>query len=109
MAEGSGTWHAVAGADEVEEDDVAPFEVRGCSLALFHLEDGSYHVTDDRCTHQEASLSEGYLEGDIIECPRHQGLFHVPTGRPKAAPVVAPLRVYPVKVEDGQVWVRLPE
>jgi 3-phenylpropionate/trans-cinnamate dioxygenase ferredoxin subunit len=42
---------------------------------------------------------------DIIECPLHQGRFHIPTGAPKGAPVHLPLRTYPVKVEGGEVFV----
>ncbi|WP_069813805.1 non-heme iron oxygenase ferredoxin subunit [Streptomyces sp. TP-A0874] len=109
MSEENDVWRAVTAADEVEEDDVICVEVCGRTLAVFHLEDGSYHVTEDCCTHQEASLSDGYLQADTIECPRHQGVFHIPTGKPMAPPVVAPLQTYPTKVESGQVWARLPD
>lgn len=108
MSETSDGWHAVTAADDVEEDDVVCVQACGRTLAVFHLEDGSYHVTDDCCTHQEASLSEGYLQEDTIECPRHQGVFHVPTGKPMGPPVVDPLQTYPTKVENGQVWVQIP-
>jgi MocE subfamily Rieske [2Fe-2S] domain protein len=101
-------WHAVAAADDVEEDDVVCVQACGRTLAVFHLEDGGYYVTDDCCTHQEASLSEGYLQADTIECPRHQGVFHVPTGKPMGPPVLDTLQVYPTKVEDGRVWVQIP-
>lgn len=108
MTETPDGWHAVTAADEVEEDDVIRVEALGRTLAVFHLEDGRYYVTDDCCTHQEASLSDGYLDDDTIECPRHQGVFHIPTGKPMAPPVVDTLQVYPAKVEDGLVWVRVP-
>ena len=101
-------WLAVTGAGDVDEDDVVCVTACGRRLAVFHLEEGGYHVTDDRCTHAEASLADGYLDGDTIECPRHQGVFHVPTGKPMSPPVVDALQVYPTKVEDGRVWVRIP-
>lgn len=106
MAEPAGDWHAVTSADEVEEDDVIQVSTCGRELAIFNIA-GDYYVTDDCCTHQEASLSEGYLQDDTIECPRHQGVFHVPTGKPMGAPVTEPLRVYPARVDGGQVWVQL--
>lgn len=102
-------WQAVTPADEVEEDDVVCVTACGRRLAVFHLEDGEYVVTDDRCTHGEASLADGYLDGDTIECPRHQGVFHVPTGKAMSPPVVDALPVYPTRVENGQVWVQLPD
>jgi len=47
--------------------------------------------------------------GEIVECPRHQGRFHIPTGKAKGAPVVVDLCTYPTKVEGGQVYIGLPE
>lgn len=108
MSEAPGDWHALTAADDVEEDDVICVRACGRELAVFHLEDGRYQVTDDRCTHAEASLADGYLDADTIECPRHQGVFHIPTGKPMTPPVVDPLQVYPTKVENGQVWIQLP-
>lgn len=105
MTEPDHGWQALVEASEVEEDDVICVHSGGRSLAVFNIE-GDFYVTDDCCTHQEASLSDGYLQDDTIECPRHQGVFHVPTGKPMAAPVTEPLRVYPARVHDGQVWMQ---
>jgi hypothetical protein len=49
----------------------------------------------------------GLVLGEIVECPRHQGRFHIPTGKAKGAPVVMDLRTYPTKVEGGQVYIGL--
>lgn len=99
-------WCPLTKASEVEEDDVICIQACGRSLAVFNIE-GAYYVTDDCCTHQQASLSEGYLQDDTIECPRHQGVFHVPTGKPMGPPLTEPLRVYQARVEDGRVWARV--
>lgn len=103
---GAGGWHDVAAADDVEDDDVVQVTADGKVLALFNI-DGMIYVTDDCCTHQQASLSEGYLQDDTIECPRHQGLFHIPSGRAMGAPVTEDLQTYPVRVDAGRVWVRM--
>jgi nitrite reductase/ring-hydroxylating ferredoxin subunit len=71
-------------------------------LAVFRL-DGQAHVTDDTCTHGEASLCEGEIEDGAVVCPYHLGAFDIRTGRPVAAPCSIALRVYPVRVVDGQV------
>ncbi len=71
-------------------------------LAVFKLDDG-IHVTDDTCTHGEASLSEGEIEDGSVVCPFHLGAFDIRTGRAVAAPCSVALRVYPVRVVDGQV------
>lgn len=103
-----GDWRVLAATWEVEEDDVISVWAGGRVLALFNIA-GAYYVTDDCCTHQRASLSEGYVQDDTIECPRHQGVFHVPTGKPMSPPLTEPLRVYPARVEDGRVWARVSE
>lgn len=106
MSEQTAGWQAVASADEVEEDDVICVRTCGRDVAVYNIE-GEYYATDDCCTHQQASLSEGYLQDDTIECPRHQGVFHVPTGKPMSAPVTEPLTVYTTKVEDGTILVNV--
>jgi nitrite reductase/ring-hydroxylating ferredoxin subunit len=99
-------WHDVAAVDDVDEDDIIQVRAGDAVLALYRVGDTLY-ATDDCCTHQQASLSDGYLQDDTIECPRHQGIFHIPTGRALSPPVTEDLRVYPVRVERDRVWVRV--
>jgi 3-phenylpropionate/trans-cinnamate dioxygenase ferredoxin subunit len=73
-------------------------------VAVFNA-DGELHAIDDRCTHQEAYLSDGWLEGCLVECPLHAASFDLRTGRPTGPPATAPVRVYPVEVRDGVVYV----
>jgi len=71
-------------------------------LAVFCL-DGVFYVTDDTCTHGDASLSEGEIEGGAVVCPFHMGAFDIRTGRATVAPCLRPLQVYPARVVDGDV------
>jgi 3-phenylpropionate/trans-cinnamate dioxygenase ferredoxin subunit len=66
-----------------------------------------YFATDRRCTHQGADLMRGYFDQDIIECPVHQGRFNVCSGAALSAPASTPLKTYPVKITDGQVFVEI--
>jgi naphthalene 1,2-dioxygenase system ferredoxin subunit len=99
-------WTDIGNEDIVEDDDVVQVAVDGSRLAVYKISDVVY-VTDDRCTHQEASLADGYLDGRTIECPRHQGVFDVCTGKAMGAPLEHDLRTYPVKVHRGRVLVDL--
>jgi nitrite reductase/ring-hydroxylating ferredoxin subunit len=72
-------------------------------LAVYNV-DGSFYVTDDRCTHGLSSLSEGSLLGDEIECSMHFGTFDVKTGQPTGAPCSIPLRTYKVEVRGDDVY-----
>lgn len=73
-------------------------------LAVFNI-DGRIYVTNDACTHGPGSLSEGTIDGDVVECNFHNGAFHIPTGAVAAAPCMIPVKAYPVTVEGGQVYI----
>lgn len=100
--------HRVCDVSEIVEGTARGVEVGGRRLALYNI-GGTFYATDDRCTHARASLSEGFIEGDVIECPLHGGRFHIPTGEPLAPPVRAPVRIYPVEVIEGEIYVRIAE
>ena len=91
---------------EVAEGSVKSFEVGPSTLAVYNV-GGEYFVTDNECTHGAASLAEGILEDDIIECTLHFGAFNVKTGEAVQTPCHLPLRTYKVAVRDGQVFVDL--
>jgi nitrite reductase/ring-hydroxylating ferredoxin subunit len=83
-----------------------PFKARigETDLAVFQVGD-SYYVTQDACTHGPGSLCEGFVEGDEIECPFHQGKFSIITGAPTAAPCEVALKTWQVTVRDGKIWI----
>jgi naphthalene 1,2-dioxygenase system ferredoxin subunit len=99
-------WKSAVEAEGVERDDLVGVTVHGREIAIYNLS-GRFYATDNVCTHEHACLSDGFVIGDVIECPLHQGRFHIPTGRPKGAPVHIALRTYPVKVEQGMVFVQI--
>lgn len=99
-------WVDVAAQDDLEEDDVIKVEANGKSIAIF-LVDSMYYAIDDGCTHELASLSEGYLEDAVIECPLHQGAFCIKTGRALHAPAEDPVATYEVEVKDDRIFVRV--
>jgi naphthalene 1,2-dioxygenase ferredoxin component len=99
-------WKRAIATGDVEEDDLVGVSLAGREIAVYNLK-GRFYATDNICTHEHACLSEGFVIDDIIECPLHQGRFHIPTGEAKGAPVHIRLRTYPVKVEGGEVFVQI--
>ena len=98
-------WRALLEADFIEADTPQRVVVEGLPpLAIFRIDD-EFHVTDDTCTHGEASLADGFIKGDEIECPWHSGKFCIRDGRATAMPAVEPIRVYKTRVIDGQVCI----
>ncbi|MFB7934926.1 MULTISPECIES: bifunctional 3-phenylpropionate/cinnamic acid dioxygenase ferredoxin subunit [Streptomyces] len=76
-------------------------------VAVFHTDDGDLYAIDDTCTHQDASLSEGWLEGCLVECPLHAASFDLRTGRPTCLPARRAVRTHSVTVVDGLIHVHL--
>ena len=71
-------------------------------VALFNA-DGTVYAVDDTCTHQDASLADGWLEGCFVECPLHASSFDLRTGRPSCLPAKLSLKTHQVTVADGFV------
>ncbi|MEX0732121.1 MAG: non-heme iron oxygenase ferredoxin subunit [Aquisalimonadaceae bacterium] len=87
---------------DVPENDVIGVTVRGVPMAVYNV-DGTFHASDDICNHGQARLSEGFLDGDVIECPLHGGCFNVASGKPCAPPVTDDMKVYSVAVDNGEI------
>ena len=96
----------VCQVSEIPEGEGFKIDIDGFpSLAAYRIGDDVY-VSDDLCTHGEASLSEGELEEFLIICPFHEGSFDVRTGKPVAAPCTQPIKVYETVVENDDVFIR---
>jgi nitrite reductase/ring-hydroxylating ferredoxin subunit len=89
---------------EIPEGSAKSFEVGNLVIAVYNV-GGEFYATDNECTHGAASLADGILEDDIIECALHFGAFNVKTGEAVQAPCFTALRTYKVVVEDGEVKV----
>jgi nitrite reductase/ring-hydroxylating ferredoxin subunit len=89
-------------ADEVAPGSAIKVENGDLALAVYNV-DGEYFVTDDLCTHGPGSLSEGYIDGDVVECNFHNGQFNIKTGEVVAPPCMVPAKIYKTMVENGRV------
>ncbi|MGH2448541.1 MAG: non-heme iron oxygenase ferredoxin subunit [Chloroflexota bacterium] len=97
-------WIKVAQAAEIAPGEGKQIEVNGEELAIWNV-DGEYYTTSDVCTHEETSLSEGDLWGEVVECPLHGAQFDVRTGEVLSLPAIFPIATYPTKVENGEVYI----
>jgi nitrite reductase/ring-hydroxylating ferredoxin subunit len=79
-------------------------ESGGLALAVFNVA-GEFFVTDDACTHGPGLLSEGFIEGDVVECNFHNGQFNIKTGEVVSPPCMVPIKTYKTFVENGRVLV----
>ena len=99
-------WVDALSVDDLPADDVIGVRVDGRDIAIYTVGDAVY-ATDNICTHGQARLCDGFLDGHEIECPLHQGKFDVRDGKPLCEPVTDALRSYPTKIEGRRVYLRL--
>jgi nitrite reductase/ring-hydroxylating ferredoxin subunit len=92
--------------EDVGEGEVRKIEAADLTLAVYNLE-GEFYVTDDHCTHGPGSLSEGFIDGDLVECNFHQGVFNIRTGEVVQPPCMVPVKTYKTVIEAGRVYIEV--
>ncbi|WP_423459637.1 non-heme iron oxygenase ferredoxin subunit [Ottowia sp. VDI28] len=100
-------WIEVAVEGDLFEGAAIAVAPQGLDIAVYKTEGGEVFATDNTCSHGQARLCDGYMEDYEIECPYHQGRFDIRTGEATLPPCVAPVKSYPVKLEDGKVWLEI--
>ena len=93
-----------ASAEDISPGRMLRVKAEGEWIALANL-DGEFFAIADTCTHEDASLSQGVLKNGCVRCPLHGSRFDLRTGQPLEEPAEVPVRVYPVIVEAGVVYV----
>jgi len=99
-------WQKVASLGDFGDRDAIGIEVSGTPIALFRL-GSEVHATSGICTHEFASLADGFVEAadGSIECPLHQALFDIRTGKALCAPATENLKVYPVRIDGSDIFI----
>ena len=102
----SQSWIDVLADGDLPADDVIGVEANGHQVAIYAV-NGEVFASDNICTHGHARLCDGFLEDYEIECPLHQGRFDIRNGKAMCEPLTEDVRTYPVKIENGRVFIDL--
>lgn len=97
---------SVARLDEIPETGLKGISVNGRDIVLVRSE-GEVFALEDRCSHEEFPLSAGEVTDGEITCALHGARFELATGTPRALPAVVPVRTYEVRIEGGEVQVKV--
>ena len=89
---------------DVPDDEGLQVAIDEFTVAVFKVGD-RYCVIDDQCTHGPGLLSEGDVDGEIVECNFHHGAFNIRTGEVAAPPCMVPIRTYHVEVREGRIYI----
>ncbi|MGI8826685.1 MAG: non-heme iron oxygenase ferredoxin subunit [Chloroflexota bacterium] len=97
-------WVKVADISEIVPDMGLRVEIDEYPVAIWNI-GGAFYATDDTCSHEEASLSEGDVWDGNIECPLHGSQFDPETGAAITLPAVLPIATFPIKIDGNDVYV----
>jgi 3-phenylpropionate/trans-cinnamate dioxygenase ferredoxin component len=97
----------ICAVKDIREGNSKGFHVGGLEIALYHT-DAGWYATGNVGSHEHEHLAEGWLEGAVIECPRHGAQFDVKTGEALSLPATEPIPVYPVEMRGDDVFVDIP-
>ena len=99
-------WFRVAEVGELAVGQMKRIAPVAQPLLLVNAE-GRHYCVDELCSHEDYSLWFGCIQGRRIKCSLHGSYFDLESGQPQNEPADCPLATYPVKVEDGAVWVEV--
>lgn len=100
-------WVEVCDLSLLLPGEVLRFEHNGKSYAVYRTQIGQLFASASKCTHGNAQLTEGFLQGACIECPKHNGRFDIRTGAVLRPPPRLALKTYLAREKDGKVLLRV--
>lgn len=100
-------WLEICAAADLGPADVLRFDHGRKTFALIRDEHGKLYATDGICTHGNTHLADGLVKEGIIECPKHNGRFHLHDGSPARAPICRGLATYPIEERKGRIWLNV--
>jgi 3-phenylpropionate/trans-cinnamate dioxygenase ferredoxin component len=98
-------WTYAGQADAVKEDTPLSARVNEVAVGLYSL-GGRIHALEDLCPHADALLSQGFVDGEYVECPLHGALFHIPSGKCTKGPAERDVTLYETRIEDNRIYIR---
>ncbi|WP_027965610.1 non-heme iron oxygenase ferredoxin subunit [Halomonas halocynthiae] len=102
------SWITVCKTEQVQEDFPFSAKVDGNEVGVYLL-DGEYYALGDVCPHAYALLSQGFVEDGQVECPLHEAVFDIKTGKCLRAPAESDVDVYAVRIIDDAVQLKIKE
>ena len=93
----------VADASDLPPGELMRAEAHGYEICLANIE-GEVIAVSNECPPRELALDAGFLDGEEIVCSGHSIAFNI-RNYVKISPYDPGITKYPVKVEDGGIWV----
>lgn len=99
-------WRCAGQVGQITDDTPLEFNLDGTEIGIYRLGD-AYYALENVCPHAYALLTEGFIDGDTVECPLHEAVFHIPTGKCLKEPGGRDLKVYTVRLAGEEIQIRV--
>ena len=99
-------WVYVCESSEIDFEDLKRFDHQNKTYCIYNIKDGFFAI-DGMCTHEDVHLEDGLVTDNEIECPMHQGIFNIKSGKAISPPACDDLKTYPVKVENDLIYINI--
>jgi len=100
-------WIEVCVGGFLSSEDVLRFDHEGATYAIYRNAEGRLFATAGYCTHARAHLAEGFVQGNQVECPKHNARFDFTDGSPQRKPACVALQTFAVREHDGKIFLQL--
>ena len=87
---------------EIPNGSTKKFEINDEEITICNINNQIFAINDN-CSHDEASLQEGFIDGYEIECPMHGAKFDIRTGEVTCLPAVSQIKTYNIKINNGAI------
>jgi 3-phenylpropionate/trans-cinnamate dioxygenase ferredoxin subunit len=99
-----GTWNQVGTDDQISDDEPLSVKVGEKDIGIYRV-NGELYAIEDICPHAYALLSQGFVDGETVECPLHEAVFHIPTGKCLKEPGGRDLCTYKVRLAGQEIQI----
>lgn len=99
----SGVAYSCGRVDQIPYGEGRAFAVGGHQVAVFRKRDGTLRALSAVCPHKGGPIADGQIDNKVVLCPLHLNAFELDTGCSTTG--AAPLRIYPVYLEDDEIVV----
>jgi 3-phenylpropionate/trans-cinnamate dioxygenase ferredoxin subunit len=97
----------ICAVDDIKPGKAIRVKVGDLAIAIVRTKAGDVRALDDKCSHGEISLSEGFVDKDTIECWAHGAKFSLETGEALTLPAYEPVAVYEVLIDNGDIFLEI--
>lgn len=99
-------WRCAGHAGDLSEDAPIEFKLDGTEIGIYRVGDELYAL-ENVCPHAYALLTQGFIDGDTVECPLHEAVFHIPTGKCLKEPGGRDLKTYSVRLAGEEIQIKV--